>query len=102
MMFVYSPFQAGTSIALTATTTATAIPNVTTKYVSYTKALFTVEGGPVRVGFGGLTPTSTSGHKFGIGDSLTFEGWADIQRFKYIRQGATNGTIWFTPFKYQT
>lgn len=101
MEFTYSPREASTTIALTATSTVAVIPNMSTSYKGYDRGFFTFETAPVRLGFGGLVPTAANGHKLDQGDTLTVEGWVELSRMKYIRQGATNGKIWLTMEKPQ-
>ncbi len=100
-MGTFNPFQASTTISLAAVTTAASLPNMSTKYVAVSRGFFSFETAPVRIGFGGLTPTSVNGHRFDIGDTLEVDGWTHLNTFKHIRGGATDAVIWFTPLKHQ-
>lgn len=49
------------------------------------KALVTVETAAIRYRVDGTDPTSSEGHKLGVGDVLTILGYGNIKRFRAIR-----------------
>lgn len=63
------------------------------------KAVFVVEGAPIRVTVDGTTPTSSVGMLFQVGDVVTIEGEANIKRFKAIRATSTSASAYVTYFK---
>jgi hypothetical protein len=62
------------------------------------KALYSVEGGSVRVRFdaGTSTISTTVGHKLVDGDMLTLDNLSDIRSFRTVQTGSTTTTIHVT------
>jgi hypothetical protein len=52
------------------------------------RALVFVEDNDVRFRMDGVAPTATVGHPLSAGDSIMFEGPANLQRLQFIRQSA--------------
>lgn len=73
-------------VGLTATTYKT-----TAGYATH--AFITVEDGPIRYCYDGTAPTSSVGHKAGNGTTLVLIGQHQMDSFKAIRTGSTNGTL---------
>lgn len=63
------------------------------------KAVFVVEGAPIRVTLDGTTPTSSVGHLFNPGDVVTIDGEKDVKSFKAIRTTSTSASAYVTYFK---
>ena len=57
------------------------------------RVIITVEDAPVRYNYDGSTPTSDLGHRLNPTDVLVIIGTRNIQNFKCIRQGSSNGEI---------
>lgn len=53
----------------------------------------TVEGARVRYRYDGSNPSSTVGHILDPMDSLVVEGLHNLKNIKFIRTGATSGTL---------
>lgn len=56
-------------------------------------AFITVEGGPIRYTYDGTAPTTTVGHKAVSGTILVLKGQHQMENFKAIRTGTTDGTL---------
>ena len=97
--YPWEDFQAATTIKLAATETVATLSNLDTKYVAAVNALIHVDAGPVRVGYGGYTPNTTTGHLIDRNDSFTLKGWDEMKYFRYIRGGGTDAVMWVT-YKY--
>jgi hypothetical protein len=60
-------------------------------------AFITVEGGPIRYIYSpGTTVTSTVGHKAVNGTILVLKGQNQMESFRAIRTGSTDGTLHIT------
>jgi hypothetical protein len=57
------------------------------------RAVMTLETAQVRYRYDGTNPTSSEGHLLEIGETLVLEGAANIDKFKAIRTGSTDGTL---------
>lgn len=57
------------------------------------KVFITTESAQLRYRFDGTDPTSSVGHLLVPTQSLTLEGFSQINNFKAIRTGATSATI---------
>lgn len=55
--------------------------------------ILTLADAQVRWSVDGVAPTSTVGHVFDVGATLTLRREADFQRFKAIRTGSTDGVL---------
>lgn len=64
----------------------------------YWKAVYTVEGGPVRVRFdaGTTTVTTSSGHKLVDGDILVLDSLSDIRNFRTVQTGSVSTQLHVT------
>jgi len=61
-------------------------------------AQVTLENGDIRFRLDGGDPTSTEGHQFLVGTSLSIVGTQTLRQFRAIRSGTTNGTLRITYF----
>lgn len=58
-----------------------------------TVAFITVEDGPIRYTYDGTAPTTTLGHRAKDGTALVLKGQHQMDNFKAIRTGSTDGTL---------
>lgn len=64
-----------------------------------TGAMITVITNPIYYTFDGTDPATngTAGHPLDVGTILLVEGWDNVKRLKFIRQGSATGSIVVTP-----
>lgn len=79
---------ADTSVGFTA---ATITPGGTARPAH--RAHVTAETAQMRYRYDGTAPTATEGHLLEVGDVLTIEGINNVSNARFIRTGATSGTI---------
>lgn len=60
------------------------------------KVFISVETARIRYRIDGTDPTSTVGHILDPMDTLTLEGFSQLNNFKSIRTGTTSGTLQVT------
>jgi len=63
-------------------------------------AKITVEGGDMHYRVTGNNPSSTVGHKLTAGDILTLTNLLEIQKFKVIADGASDGILYVTYYEF--
>ena len=57
------------------------------------RAVVTAETAQMRYRYDGTDPTASTGHLLDVGDVLVVEGIVNVQTIRFIRTGATSGTI---------
>jgi len=93
MDFTYSPRDAITTTKLAVGSTVVALSSLKN---NHDMVLCTIETAPIRIGFGGLTPAATTGHRLDVGDTLTVEGYNQLYSLRMIRDGATSAVVNYT------
>lgn len=94
-----SPESAATAFAYESITVSSTAIGCTAATVSpggapgAVRAMLTLESAQVRYRYDGTNPTSSEGHLLEIGETLVLEGAANIDKFKAIRTGSTDGTL---------
>lgn len=68
------------------------------KGVAASELFITVETNPIRFTMNGTNPTSTTGHKLGVGESVIITGVEDVKRFRCIDTAAGASSVTVTVF----